>query len=77
MRNTKYEKIANRHSSKENRVQNALLAFLSGGVLGILAEGMIEGFVFFFDLKQKEASYLLTQPIIYSVVQNTHKKPKN
>lgn len=65
MRNTKYEKIANRHPSKENRVQNALLAFLSGGVLGILAEGMIEGFVFFFDLKQKEASTLMIVVFIF------------
>ena len=38
MRNTKYEKIANFHKAPEKRVFNSFIAFVSGGVMGFLAE---------------------------------------
>ena len=42
MRNTKYEKIADFHKVKETRGKNALIAFLSGGVIGLCGEIIIE-----------------------------------
>lgn len=44
MRNTKYEKIANFHKASEKRVFNSFIAFVSGGVMGFLAELIIEIF---------------------------------
>ena len=44
MRNTKYEKIANFHKAPEKRVFNSFIAFVSGGVMGFLAELIIEIF---------------------------------
>lgn len=44
MRNTKYEKIANFHKAPEKRIFNSFIAFVSGGVMGLLAELIIEIF---------------------------------
>ena len=44
MRNTKYEKIANFHKAPEKRLFNSFIAFVSGGVMGLLAELIIEIF---------------------------------
>ena len=42
MRNTKYERIANEHKADENRIGNAIIAFISGGVIGMLGEIIIK-----------------------------------
>ena len=42
MRNTKYEKIADKHKAPENKIMNAFIAFFSGGFMGFLAELIIE-----------------------------------
>ena len=39
MRNTKYDKIADHHKAKENRLGHFLAAFLSGGVVGASGAG--------------------------------------
>ena len=44
MRNTKYEKIAKLHKAPEKRIFNSFIAFVSGGVMGLLAELIIEIF---------------------------------
>ena len=35
---TKYKKIVNKHSKKENIIKNVLLSFISGGTIGLLGE---------------------------------------
>ena len=42
MKNIKYEVIADKHKAKEDRIYNAFIAFVSGGVIGLLAEAIIE-----------------------------------
>ncbi len=42
MKNIKYEKIANQHKAQETRFKNSIIAFISGGVMGLLAELIIE-----------------------------------
>ena len=42
MKNSRYERIANRHKAKDDRVYNAFIAFVSGGIIGLLAESIIE-----------------------------------
>lgn len=42
MRNTKYEKIADKHKATEKRFSNFIIAFLSGGFIGLMGEGVIE-----------------------------------
>ena len=42
MKNINYEKIANKHKAKETRLKNSIIAFISGGLMGLLAELIIE-----------------------------------
>ena len=55
VKNTKYERIADFHKAPENRFRNAIVAFLSGGVMGFLGEGVIE-ILCSIDLDRVEAS---------------------
>lgn len=65
MRNTKYEKIANQHKAPEERVKNAIIAFLCGGVIGFLGEGMIEIFCMYFHLSRNQASTFMLVIFIF------------
>ncbi len=56
MKNTRYEKIANFHKAPEKRLRNALVAFLSGGMMGFLAEGIIEVLCCFFGISRVESA---------------------
>lgn len=42
LRNTKYEKVADKHKASEKRISNFFAAFISGGLIGIMGEGIIE-----------------------------------
>lgn len=47
MKNLNYEKVAAKHKAKENRIHNSFVAFVSGGIIGMLAEAIIELFCTF------------------------------
>ena len=59
MKNTKYERIANNHKAPENRVKNALIAFISGGFMGLLGEGIIEILCFNFGMSRGDAATIM------------------
>lgn len=59
MRNTKYNKIADLHKAPESRTKNAIVAFISGGVMGFFAELMIEMFCKYFSMARVDAATLM------------------
>ncbi len=65
MKNIKYERIANNHKSEESRVKNAVIAFLSGGVLGFFAEWLLNFYCNIFDLSRTDASTLMIVTFIF------------
>lgn len=65
MRNTRYERIASRHKASEDRMKNAILAFLSGGFLGFLAEAIIELLIYFFCISRVEAGTFMIVIFIF------------
>lgn len=65
MRNTKYEKIADSHKAEEDRVMNAMIAFFSGGVMGLLGEGIIEVFCTYFHMARNQASTFMIVIFIF------------
>ena len=65
MRNTKYEKIASNHTPKENRVKNAFIAFISGGIMGLLGEATIEILINVFELTRINASTIMIVIFIF------------
>ena len=42
MKQEKYEMIAKEHKAKNTKLQNAIVAFLIGGLIGMIGEGIIE-----------------------------------
>lgn len=67
MRDLKYEKIANSHKAPEKKFRNAFVAFLSGGFLGFLAEGIIEILMWKFELsRMTSATYMIVFFIFFA-----------
>lgn len=66
----KYLDIVNKHTPKEDRLQNAIVSFIAGGILGSLSELLLRGYMMWFSLPRKEAGVvvILTLIIIASVL---------
>ena len=56
MDTNKYQSIVDKHVPKENRVGNLITAFITGGILGLLANFVLELYVYLFHISTKEAS---------------------
>ena len=65
MRNIKYERIADFHKPEEKRLKNGIIAFISGGVVGMLGEIIIEVFCYKFHLSRNEAGTLMIMIMIF------------
>ena len=65
MRNVKYEKIADFHKAEEQRGKNAFIAFVSGGVVGLIAEAIIEVLCGCFHISRSEASTFMIMIMIF------------
>lgn len=61
----RYEEIVKKHKPKENRVKNALIAFLVGGSIGIIAEVLTNIYTIIFHMPSKDASGLMLITIIF------------
>ncbi len=51
-----YKKIADMHKAEENRLGNAIIAFIVGGSVGLIGEAIIEGLCFFSHISRTDAS---------------------
>ncbi len=65
MKNTKYDLIANSHKSEETRKKNAFIAFITGGLIGLIGEGMIELFCLNFSMSRADAGTLMIVVYIF------------
>lgn len=65
MRSTRYNKIADLHKAPENRIKNAIVAFFSGGILGFLAEFMIEVFCKYLHMSRVDSATLMIVVFIF------------
>lgn len=64
MKNTKYEKVADKHKAPESRISNAIVAFISGGVIGMLGEAIIE-FLCSFGLSRVDSGTIMIVSFIF------------
>ena len=65
MRNIKYEKIADFYKPKEKKLRNCLISFISGGIVGMLGEIIIEIFCYKFHFSRTESSTFMIMIIIF------------
>lgn len=64
MKNSKYDKIADRHKAKENRLFNVFIAFVVGGLIGLIGEVLI-CFYSSFGISRSEGSTLMSVSLIF------------
>lgn len=61
----KYKGIVDKYSPKENRMYNALVAFLIGGIIGTIGQLLIDIYIKFLNLPIKEANTLMIVSLIF------------
>lgn len=65
MKNDTYEKIINNNQASETRTKNAVIAFLVGGLVGLIGEAIIEILCCKFKISRSEASTYMIVILIF------------
>lgn len=65
MKNLKYERIVQKHKAKETRVQNAIVAFISGGIVGLIGEAIIEILCYTCKISRTDAGTFMIVILIF------------
>jgi len=65
MEKANYEKIVNKHKPTETRGQNAFTSFVTGGLVGVIAQLITELYVVWFDISTKDASSFMLVTLIF------------
>ena len=61
----RYKEIADLHKAKENRIYNSFISFICGGVMGFLAELIIECLMNWFKLSRTDSSIYMIVIFIF------------
>lgn len=54
-----YQKIVKKHTPHEDRLKNGIIVFISGGIMGVLAQILMQVYINFFNLASSDASVLV------------------
>lgn len=65
MTNKKYASLVEKHTPKENKVKYALIAFLVGGLMGLLGECLIRIYIILFNISRSDASTYMIITFIF------------
>lgn len=65
METRKYQKIVEKHTPKENKTSNALAAFITGGLLGLLGNFLIDLYSYIFHISKVLSSSLMLLTFIF------------
>ena len=68
MVNKKYEKVVAKHKPKETRVKNAFVAFVVGGLVGVIGEALIQLFCHKYHISRSEASIFMMIILIFIAI---------
>lgn len=65
MERDKYKNLVNRHTPKENILYNALVAFLIGGIMGAIGQGLVDIYSYFLNVSTSDASTLMIVTLVF------------
>lgn len=65
MKQQKYELIAKEHEAENPKLKNAIIAFLIGGLIGMLGEGLIELLCNIFHMSRNNAGTIMIVIMIF------------
>ncbi len=60
-----YKKIVDRHKPTEKRVQNAVISFLIGGLVGAIGQGLIDFYATWLDISSRDASTFMIVTLVF------------
>ena len=60
----KYNDIVLKYTPKEDRLKNAFVSFICGGIFGVLAELLLRGYMLWFSLPRKESGIIVTLTLV-------------
>lgn len=65
MEKNKYQDLVKKHTPKENRLYNGMLAFLTGGLVGVIGQLLMESYSYLFHIPTSEASGFMIVTLIF------------
>ena len=65
MEKNKYKNLVNKYTPKENVLYNSLIAFLIGGLMGVIGQFLIELYSYIFEISTSEASVLMIVTLVF------------
>lgn len=65
MEKNRYKDLVDKHTPKENRLLNTLVAFITGGLMGLLGEFLIQVYSYWLNIPTKEASTFMIITLIF------------
>lgn len=65
MEKREYQKLTEKYSPKENKLKNALIAFLIGGLIGIIGQFLVDLYMSVGEISQSEAVSLMMVTLIF------------
>lgn len=61
----KYQEIVDRYKIKENRLKNSIIAFIIGGLMGMIGNLLVEFYSYILDIPSKLASTYMIITLIF------------
>ena len=61
----KYQEIVDRYKIKENRLKNGIIAFIIGGLMGMIGNLLVEFYSYILDIQSKLASTYMIITLIF------------
>ncbi len=65
MRDKKYQEIVDKHKPKENRISNMIIAFIVGGIIGLIGNLLVDLYTYFFHISTTEAGVCMIVTLIF------------
>lgn len=65
MEKNRYKELVNKHTPKENRLKNGMIAFITGGLVGVLGQGLLDLYSYIFHISSKQASVFMITTLIF------------
>ena len=65
MDKSKYNSLVKKYTPKENRLINGLVAFVVGGLIGVLGQFLIEFYSYILNIPSKQAAVFMTITLIF------------
>lgn len=65
MEKNKYNGIVQKYKPKENRLYNGMIAFLIGGIMGVIGELLLQIYSYYLDIPTSEAGTFMIITLIF------------